>query len=86
MVFRRKGRFFVYMVRCPNGNLYTGYTNDLVRRIREHNSLRHGAKFLRGRKSLKLVFAKEYKYYKCAIKQERHIKKLPKRKKEDLIR
>jgi len=85
MGIKRKGRFFVYMVRCSNGHLYTGYTRNLRRRIREHNTGSRGAKSLRGKKPVRLVFSKEYKYYLWAVRTEMRIKRLNKKKKEALI-
>jgi putative endonuclease len=81
---KRKGRFFVYIVRCSKGTYYTGYTTDLVRRIKQHND-GSGAKYLRGKAPVELVFAREYKYYKNAINAEIAIKNLTRQEKEDLI-
>ena len=48
---------FVYMLRCKDGSLYTGWTNDLEHRLAMHNSGR-GAKYTRGRGPLELVYSK----------------------------
>jgi len=82
---KRKGNFFVYIVECSNGTYYTGYTNNLDNRIKLHNN-GHGAKYLRGKAPIKLVYAKEYKYYKNALNAERNLKKLTRKRKEGLIR
>ena len=82
---KRKGNFFVYIVECSNGTYYTGYTNNLDNRIKLHNN-GHGAKYLRGKAPVKLVYAKEYKYYKNVINVERNLKKLTRKRKEGLIR
>ena len=42
--------WFVYMVRCSDGTLYTGITNDLEKRIRAHNSGKDGARYTRSRR------------------------------------
>ncbi len=81
---KRNGQFFVYIVRCKNGTYYTGYTNDLEKRIKEHNSGR-GAKYLRRKVPVELVYAREYENYTEVLRAERNIKKLTRKKKEALI-
>ena len=83
-IIKREGRFFVYILQCKDGTYYTGYTNDLENRIALHNS-GNGAKYLRGKLPVKLVYAKEYHYYKNALRGERKIKKLTRKQKEKLI-
>lgn len=85
MKIKREGAFYVYIVQCTNGHYYTGYTNDLEARIKLHNS-GHGAKFLRGKLPVVLVYSKEYKYYKNALNAERNLKKLTRAQKEELLR
>lgn len=82
---KREGIFHVYIVQCANGHYYTGYTNDLEARIKIHNSGR-GAKSLRGKLPVTLVYSKEYKYYKNALHAERNLKKSTRREKEELIK
>jgi putative endonuclease len=81
----RKSKYLVYIVQCRDGTYYTGYTNNLENRIKEHNS-GHGAKYLRGKLPVKLVYAKEYRYYKNAVHCERIIKKMTRKQKEELVR
>ena len=81
----RKGRFFVYILECLNGTYYTGYTSDLENRVTEHNGNKRGAKYLRGKKPFKVVYVKEYKYFKRAVKKELEIKKLTRGRKKELI-
>lgn len=77
----------MYILECKDGTYYTGYTNDLERRIDEHNNNRsRGAKYLRGKLPVKLVYAKEYRYYKRAVRREREIKTFTRAEKENLIR
>lgn len=83
--FKREGKFFVYIVECQDGTYYTGYTNDLKERIKLHNN-GDGAKYLQGKLPIKLVYAKEYRYYKRAVKCEREIKMLTRAEKQNLIR
>ncbi len=74
----------LYLIRLNSGELYTGITTDVERRLSEHQSGR-GAKFLRGKKGLKLVFNTAIGDRSSALKLEAAIKKLPKQKKESLI-
>ena len=73
------------MVRCASGTYYTGHTNDLEERIAEHNGSIRGAKYLRGKLPVSLVWCKEYKYFKRALKAELAIKKLSHRQKKELV-
>ncbi len=81
---KRKDTFYVYIVRCADGTYYTGYTNNLENRIKLHNK-GNGAKYLKGKLPVQLVYAKEYKYYKNAVHAERNLKKLTRKGKEVLI-
>ncbi len=75
----------MYIVQCRGSTYYTGYTNDLEKRIKEHNSGKRGAKYLKGKGPLKLVWAKEYKYLHYAMSAEYKIKQLNRKQKELLI-
>lgn len=66
---------FVYMLRCKDGSLYTGWTNDLEHRLAMHNSGR-GAKYTRGRGPLVLVYSEELPDKEAALRRECAIKKL----------
>lgn len=82
--FRRRGAFYVYIVVCADGTYYTGSTGDLKKRIELHNQGR-GAKYLRGKRPVELVYARGYRYYKLVVRAERRIKTLTRRQKEALI-
>ncbi|MBI2174552.1 MAG: GIY-YIG nuclease family protein [Candidatus Omnitrophica bacterium] len=82
---RRHERFFVYIVECQDGTYYTGYTSNLQDRLRLHNC-GNGAKYVRGKGPVELVYVKEYWSYKRALDAERQIKKLTRKQKEELIR
>ena len=82
--FRRLGVFHAYIVVCADGTYYTGSTGDLQKRVELHNKGR-GAKYLRGKLPVELVYAREFRYYKHALMAERKIKTLTRRQKEDLI-
>ena len=77
-------RFFVYILKCKDGTFYTGYTNDLKKRIGLHNTGK-GAKYVKGRGPAKLVYAKEYVFRKHAMKIERKIKAMTRKRKIKLI-
>jgi putative endonuclease len=76
--------WYVYMVRCRDGSLYTGIATDIDRRFAEHRSGK-GAKYLRGRSPLKLAFKVKIGKRALALKIERLIKGLPKSEKERIV-
>jgi len=80
----RMPEWHLYMVRCRGGSLYTGIATDVERRLAEHRAGK-GAKYLRGRGRLKLVFKQRIGNRGAALKIERRIKKWPKDKKERLV-
>jgi len=71
-------------VKCSDGSLYTGYTTDLDRRMKEHNR-NQGAKYTRGRTPVSLMYYEEFNNRGDAMKRECDIKKLPREKKLLLI-
>ena len=73
--------WFVYMLECSDGTIYTGITTDLKRRLYEHNHTTKGAKYTRIRRPVKLVWSRQSENRKTAMQEERKIKKLPKKKK-----
>jgi len=76
----------LYLVRCRDGSLYTGITTNVARRFAEHQGNGDaGAKYLRGRGSLELVFQKKLGSRSLALGVESKVKKLPKARKEELI-
>ena len=79
-------RWYVYLLRCGNGALYTGITTDVSRRLAEHREAQgQGAKYLRGKGPLRLVFKKAIGSKSLALSVEACIKKLSKARKEALI-
>jgi putative endonuclease len=82
---KRKGSFFAYIVQCRDETYYTGYTQDLEERLSLHNSGK-GAKYLRSKSPVKLVYTKEYRYYKNALNAERRIKELTRKQKSKLVK
>ncbi|MGA2172217.1 MAG: GIY-YIG nuclease family protein [Sedimentisphaerales bacterium] len=81
----RKSKYWVYMLRCQDGTYYTGYTKDLENRIALHKSGK-GAKYVKYKLPAELVYAKEYRYYKSALNEEKRIKKLKREQKSELVR
>jgi putative endonuclease len=77
--------WYVYMVECSDGTIYTGITNDLDARIIKHNSGK-GAKYTRGRTPVKLKATWTYKLKSEAAKAEYAFKKLSRAEKMKLIR
>ena len=75
---------FVYMLRCADGTLYTGWTRDLAARVEAHNSGR-GAKYTRSRRPVELVYAIALPDRSAAQHREWEIKRLSRAKKLDLI-
>ena len=76
--------YSIYLVRCRDGSLYTGIATDVERRLGEHADSRKGAKYLRGKAPLTLLFQRQVGDRSLASKVELQVKKLPKRDKSDL--
>ncbi len=75
---------YVYMLRCADSTLYTGWTTNLKQRVKAHNS-KNGAKYTKIRTPAKLVYFEEFDSKSEALKREYEIKQLTKKKKEELI-
>ncbi|WP_341328226.1 GIY-YIG nuclease family protein [Methylotuvimicrobium sp. KM2] len=69
-------QWFVYMILCSDESLYTGITNDIERRLREHSEGRLGAKYFRGREPSRLVYLEGGHDRSSATKREIAIKRL----------
>lgn len=79
--------WFVYVVRCSDNSYYTGVTNNILRRLEEHNTSNTvGSKYVRARRPVSLVYKKEVKTRGQALRKEAEIKKLPREVKEMLIK
>ncbi len=75
---------FVYILKCADDSLYTGWTIDLARRLQAHNRGK-GAKYTRHRLPVKLVYAEEHATQTAAMQREYAIKRLSRREKLALI-
>ncbi|MCK5196267.1 MAG: GIY-YIG nuclease family protein [Desulfobulbaceae bacterium] len=77
--------WYVYMVQCRDGSLYTGIAKDLEKRIKEHNSGSTGAKYTRSRRPVHLVYQEKVPSRSAAAKREYDIKQMTTVKKKLLI-
>jgi len=75
---------YVYIVKCADGTYYTGYTNDLKRRIKQHNA-GEGAKYTKGRRPVELVHSEQFETKSEAMKREYKIKQLKRQRKTEII-
>ena len=75
---------FVYMVECADKTLYTGWTTDVERRLKAHNSGR-GARYTRERGPVRVVYVEEVPDRRAALKRELAIKRLARAQKLKLI-
>jgi putative endonuclease len=76
-------RYSIYLVECRDGTLYTGITTNVERRVEEHTASRRGARYLRGKGPLRLVYQQEIGDRSLASQVEARIKKLPRTEKAD---
>jgi|TARA_B110000093_G_scaffold93593_1_gene101128 putative endonuclease len=76
--------WLVYMLECSDNSIYTGITNNLEERLKTHQS-GNGAKYLRGRLPIKLVYKENLINRSEATKREIYIKKMSKKEKKKLI-
>lgn len=75
---------YTYILRCADGTLYTGWTNDLEKRLSAHNS-GGGAKYTRSRRPVELVYFETYDTKEEAMSREWYIKRLTREQKKELI-
>ena len=79
--------YYVYIVRCADGSLYTGITTNLTRRLRQHNGeIRGGAKYTRSKRPVEIVYTQPAENRSLASKEEYRIKQLSRKQKLSLIR
>ena len=75
---------FVYIVRCSDGSLYTGYAKDPAARLVRHNSGK-GAKYTAGRRPVALVFTQKFRSLSRALKREHELKQWTRSRKDALV-
>ncbi len=78
--------YYLYILECADGTLYTGITTDLTRRIEEHNSSKKGAKYTRTRRPVKLCYSEVCEDRSSASSREHAIKKMTRIQKLQLIK
>ena len=83
---KEKPDWFVYILECSDKTLYTGITNNLEKRIEQHNSGQDGAKYTRPRRPVKYVYQEKQPNRSVATKREIEIKKLSRIKKIELFK
>jgi putative endonuclease len=76
--------YYIYLARCNDDSLYTGYTTDLKNREKTHNE-GNGARYTRIRRPIKIIYFEKFKTKSQAMKREYEIKHYKKNKKENLI-
>lgn len=76
--------WFLYIIQCHDGSLYTGITTDIPRRLKEHNT-KKGAFYTKNKTPVKLVYQENAASRSAALKRERAIKSLTRAEKLELI-
>lgn len=76
---------YTYIVECSDGTLYTGWTNDLEKRVRAHNAGK-GAKYTKSRIPVKLVYFETFATKQEAMRREYEVKQYTRKEKEALLR
>jgi len=76
--------WYLYILRCRDGSLYTGITNDVSKRLEAHRTGK-GAKYTRGRGPLELAYQEECGSHSDALKREAQVKSLSRQKKLELV-
>lgn len=76
--------FYVYLLKCADGTLYGGYTNDVEKRVQTHNAGK-GAKYTKSRLPVKLVYCEAFADKRAALSREWHLKRLSRKEKLELI-
>ena len=76
---------YTYILKCKDGSLYTGWTNDLEQRVAAHNTGK-GAKYTKARRPVELVYFEEFGTKEQAMKREYAIKQMARKDKLELVR
>ena len=80
-----RAAWFLYVVECSDGTLYTGVTTDVARRLREHNNSLKSAKYTRSRRPVNLVHHTDFPDRATVCKAEAKFKKLSRKQKLEVI-
>ena len=76
---------YTYILKCKDGSLYTGWTNDLAQRVAANNTGK-GAKYTKARRPVELVYFEEFETKEQAMKREYAIKQMARKDKLELVR
>jgi putative endonuclease len=76
--------YYVYIIRCQDNSLYTGYTNDVAARVKKHNEGK-AARYTRGRAPVEIAYIEEMADKSAAMRREYEIKQFSKKQKEKLV-
>lgn len=76
---------YTYMVECQDGSYYTGWTNNLEKRIQAHNDGK-GAKYTKSKRPVKLVYYETFETKREAMQREYAIKQMTRMEKEQLMK
>jgi putative endonuclease len=77
--------FYVYILKCNDETLYSGSTNNLEKRIHQHNHAKNGAHYTKIRRPVELIHSEEYPTYAEARSREAEIKRMSRTEKMKLI-
>jgi putative endonuclease len=77
--------YFVYILECADKSLYTGYTNDLTKRLKQHNDSKYGANYTKSRRPVILKYSEKFPTKSEALKREIEIKSWTRKQKINLI-
>lgn len=75
---------YTYILKCKDGSLYTGWTNNLEKRLKDHNEGK-GAKYTKARRPVELIYQETFETKEEAMSREYAIKRMKRREKEALI-
>lgn len=78
--------YFVYLLKCSDSTYYTGCTNDLDKRIEQHNNAKSGAHYTKIRRPVRLIYSEQFRTLAEARAREAEIKRLKRKEKELLWR
>ncbi|OPY06435.1 MAG: GIY-YIG nuclease superfamily protein [Syntrophus sp. PtaB.Bin001] len=82
---KKMGSYYVYILKCSDSTLYTGWTNNLEKRVQKHNNGKSGAKYTRSRRPVTLAYTEACSSLPDALRREASIKKMSHQEKMQLI-
>ena len=82
---KKKTLFHVYILECADKSLYAGSTNDLERRLYQHNNLKSGAHYTKIRRPVVLKYAETFRSFRKARAREAEIKRMDRKEKLELV-